>query len=74
MPCYDPPYDDRTNSAAIGIGLEARLRVQKYVQQLKDIEDACLSAIPADSMSTMSAEHLAKRIIEMIHAPWRDQS
>jgi hypothetical protein len=70
MPCYDPPYDAPNNHTRMG--LEARERVDKYVAQLKEIEELCKTQIPADTMSGIGAELLAKRIIEMIHAPWRD--
>jgi hypothetical protein len=50
---------------------QAREEKRKYVQQLTDIENLCKQYVPADTMSTMSAELLATKIIEMIHAPWR---
>jgi hypothetical protein len=69
MPCYDPPYDNSGNIPSAG--LQARERVEKYVAQLTDIENYCRKVQSSPVVPT--PEGMAEKIIEMIHAPWRNQ-
>lgn len=70
MPCYDPPYDDQAN---LSVGLQAREKVAKYVQQLKDIETYCKNMLATDAHGPLHPEAvvIAEQVIEMVHAPWR---
>lgn len=67
VPCYEPPRPDRHDYD------EMTRQRDRYIATLKEVEDECKANLPhaLSTMSEISGQVLAQRILDIIDSHWR---